>query len=184
MSDNLFHNLPTGSNPPRNVYCLVEIPKGSSNKYEYHRELAAFVLDRVLYGDVFFPTEYGIIPQTWSLEDDDPLDIMVLSSFATFTGCVLSCRPIGVIKMIDSGEQDNKIIAVPTDDPRFNDINELVDLPSHFKKEIKNFWENYAELQPHKKIEVKGWGEKPSAWKTIKEAMKNYESKFRASHSS
>jgi len=176
--DNIFHQLPIGPNPPKDVYCIVEIPKGSSNKYEYDEELGVFKLDRVLYGAVFFPTEYGIIPQTWSEKDNDPLDIMVLSSFSTFPGCILRCRPIGILRMVDSGEQDNKIIAVSTTDPRLSNIQNLSDLPPHLKKEIANFWENYSELQPNKKIKIQGWSNKETAWEIIKKANKNYQKKF------
>ena len=174
---NLFHQIPAGPNPPRTVHCLVEIPKGSSNKYEYGEEIGAFKLDRVLYSAVFFPTEYGIIPQTWG-EDDDPLDIMVLSSFSTFPGCLLTCRPIGLLRIIDSGQQDNKILAVPTNDPRFEEVENLSDLPPHYKKEIANFWENYSELQPNKKIKIQGWSNKEMAWEIIKRAIANYQKKF------
>ena len=176
--DCLFHQIPFHSKAPKIVYCLVEIPKGSTNKYEYDLDLCVFRLDRVLYEAVFFPTEYGIIPGAWSEKDDDPLDIMVFSSFPTFPGCILACRPIGVLKMIDSGEQDNKIIAVPCHDPRFEEVKSLDDLNSHSKKEIKNFWENYSELQPGKKIKIEGWGEKKTAWQLIKKAREGYRKKF------
>ena len=172
-----FHLLPTGKNPPTEIFCLVEIPKGCSNKYELDLKTGAFRLDRVLYESVFFPTEYGIIPRTWSLEDNDPLDVMVLSSFPTFTGCVIACRPIGLMRINDSGERDDKIIAIPTDDPRFKNISDLNDVNPHLKKEIKNFWENYAQLQPNKKIKFLGWSQKQAAWETIRKAMKIYESK-------
>ncbi len=175
---NLFHQIPCGPNPPKEVYCLVEIPKGTSNKYEYNIELGGFILDRTLYGAVFFPTEYGIIPKTWSKTDKDPLDIMVVSSYPTFPGCLIICRPIGAIRIIDSGEKDNKIIAVPKHDPRLNKIEKLSELNSHFRKEVANFWENYSELQPEKKIKIDGWSEKEVAWKIIARAMKNYQEKF------
>jgi inorganic pyrophosphatase len=176
--DNLFHQTPPGPNPPKVIYCLVEIPKGSSNKYEYSLEFGAFILDRPLYSAVFFPTEYGIIPQSWA-KDGDPLDVMVVSSFSTFSGCLLACRPIGVLKLNDSGSPDNKILAVPTSDPRFSEVHDLGDLSPHFKKEICNFWENYSELQPNKKIKIKGWGNKELAWKTINKALAFYREKFR-----
>lgn len=176
MTKNLIHLLPSGENPPHEIYALIEIPKGCSNKYEYDKKLNVFRLDRVLYEAVFYPTEYGIIPKTLT-EDNDPLDIMVLSTFPTFPGCLISCRPIGVIKMIDSGDEDNKIIAVAADDPRFETIDEISDLSPHFKKEIRNFWENYAELQPDKSIKVKGWGSRETAKKMIKEAIEKYHQK-------
>ncbi len=175
---NLFHLISGGENPPRRINCLVEISKGGTNKYEYDHHDGFFYLDRVLYEAVYYPTEYGIIPRTWNEKDHDPLDIMVLSSFSTFPGCVIKCRPIGVLRVNDSGEQDDKIIAVPVDDPRFSEIRKLKDLPSHAKKEIENFWENYSELQPDKKIKIEGWGEKKAAHGLIKKALANYEKKF------
>lgn len=174
ITHNFVNQIPTGPNPPKEVFCLVEIPKGSVNKYEYDQNLEIFVLDRVLYESVFFPTEYGIIPGTLNKKDGDPLDIMVFSSFPTFTGCLLTCRPIGVLRITDSGEGDNKIIAVPAKDPRFDHIKDLSDLPTQTKKELSNFWENYSELQPDKKIRIDGWSNQETAWKLIEEAQKNF----------
>ena len=178
-SHNLFHTLPPGPHPPKKVYCLVEIPRGTSNKYEYDEDLGVFKLDRALYGSVFYPTEYGFIPQTWA-EDSDPLDIMVLSTFTTFPGCLLETRPIGLLRLVDSGEQDNKIIATASSDPRFKDIKDLSDLSSHFKKEIQNFWESYAALQPKKEIQIKSWHGAERAQKTIESAIKTSQEKFKS----
>lgn len=173
----LVHRLPVGENPPEEVNCLVEIPKGCTNKYEYHKAWGAFKLDRVLYEAVFYPAEYGLIPQTFNEEDGDPLDVMCLSTFPTFPGCIISCRPIGVLRLDDSGEEDHKIIAVPSDDPRFAEIEDLEDLPAHTKKEIKNFWENYSELQPGKKITIGGWSGKEKAHDLIEAAAQAYQEK-------
>jgi len=178
MTHNLFHLVSLGENSPKEVNCLVEVPKGSSNKVEYDHGEGYFHLDRVLFEAVFFPFEYGIIPQTWNDKDKDPLDIIVLSSFATFSGCVIKCRPIGAIRIEDTREQDDKILAVPVDDPRFAQIDELKDLDPHTKKEIENFWENYSELQPDKKIKINGWSEKKTARELIKRAAANYQKKF------
>lgn len=174
-NNTLVEQLPAGKNPPHEVYCLVEIPKGGTNKYEYDHEMGVFRLDRVLYEAVFYPTEYGIIPQTFNDQDGDPLDIMVLSTFPTFPGCLIACRPIGVLHLVDTKEVDDKIIAVPAHDPRFEEIKNLNDLPNHTKKEIKNFWENYAELQPDKKIKVEGWSGKDKAHDIIKTAIQNFQ---------
>lgn len=172
---NLVKSLPAGKNPPHEVNCLVEIPKGGSNKYEYDKEGGVFRLDRVLYEAVFYPTEYGIIPQT--LEDDgDPLDIMVLATFPTFPGCLVSARPIGALRLKDTRETDTKIIAVPADDPRFDQTRDLTDLPPHTKKEIQNFWENYVELQPDKKIKIEGWSGKDKAHSFIEDALRRFKS--------
>ena len=172
--DNLVHSLPVGKNPPFEVNCVVEVPKGCTNKYEYDEEANAFKLDRALYEAVFYPTEYGFIPQTLNKQDGDPLDIMVLATFPTFPGCLIACRPIGVLRMIDSREEDYKIIAVSANDPRFEEIKDLEDLSIHTRKEIKNFWENYVELQPHKKIKIEGWSGKDKAHELIKQASENF----------
>ncbi len=173
-NDNLVHLLPVGKNPPHEINCLVEIPRGCTNKYEYDEDLGIFKLDRVLYEAIFYPAEYGVVPQTLNKEDGDPLDIMVLSTFPTFPGCLIAARPIGLLRLVDSGETDSKIIAVPTHDPRFENVKELEDLPAHAKKEIRNFWENYVELQPDKKIKVEGWSGKEKAHEIILAAVKNY----------
>jgi len=166
--------IPAGPKPPKIVYCFVEIPKGGSNKYEYNHKLGIFILDRVLYGAVFYPTEYGYIPSTLS-EDGDPLDIMVLSSFPTFPGCLIKARPIGVLEMIDTGKKDHKIIAAASEDPRMKTIKSLKDLTPHFKIEIKNFWERYAELQHNKKVEVDGWQNRKAAEKIIVQSIERWQ---------
>lgn len=177
--ENLLHSLPVGPNPPKEVYCVVEIPTGGSNKYEYSREHGVFILDRVLYEAVFYPTEYGFIPQTWD-DDNDPLDIMVTLTFPTFPGCVIIARPVGVLKVEDTGKQDSKIIAVPRDDPRFAHIKDLSDFDPHFQKEVENFWQNYAELQESKKIKILGWSKAKAAREMIKKASKIYQEKFKS----
>ena len=174
---NLFHKLSPGPKPPQEIHCLVEIPKGGSNKYEYDKDLGVFKLDRALYGAVFYPTEYGFIPQTWA-KDNDPLDVMVLSTFTTFPGCLLRAKPIGLLDIIDSGELDSKIISVASNDPRFEDTNNMGDLNTHFKKEITNFWKNYAELQPEKKIEIEDWKSVEEAQDVIKKAITTYKTTF------
>jgi len=177
VMSNLISVLPVGDNPPFEVNCIVEIPKGSTNKYEYDHKLHVFHLDRALYEAVFYPAEYGFVPQTLNEQDGDPLDIMVLSTFPTFPGCLLPCRPIGVLRLVDSGEDDDKIIAVSANDPRFEEIKELDDLSTHAKKEIKNFFENYAELQTEKKIKIEGWSGKEKAYEIIKKSVKSYQEK-------
>jgi len=177
-NQNFFHSLSPGPKPPHKVYCFVEIPRGGSNKYEYNIEAGVFLLDRVLYEAIFYPTEYGFIPQTWSEEDRDALDIMVLSTRPTFPGCIITAQPIGVLKMVDSGERDYKIIAVPCNDPRLNHIKDLSGVNPHFKKEVESFWITYAQLEPQKKIKILGWSGAKKAHEVIKDAIKNYKEKF------
>lgn len=161
----------TGPNPPETVYCKVEIPRGGTNKYEYDHENDAFVLDRVLHSTVFYPTEYGFIPETLA-EDGDPLDIMVISTFSTFPGCLVRARVIGALNISDTGEQDTKIISIAPDDPRMEHIKTLEDLAPHFKKEIVDFWENYAKLQDDKEIKIGDWINREKAYQIINEAIK------------
>lgn len=163
-------NLGPGPKPPELINCLVEIPKGGSNKYEFDLEREVFVLDRSLYGTMFYPTEYGFIPGTQG-EDGDPLDVMVLTTYPTFPGCLIVCRPIGALTVVDSQKLDYKIIAVAENDPRWCRIKKIASLPPHFKKETEDFWEGYARLQPNKKITVGRWWGKNQAFKIIKEAI-------------
>ncbi len=172
-NNSLIHQLPPGPNPPDEVYSLVEIPRGCSNKYEYGKQVDAFFLNRVLYESVFYPAEYGLIPQTLE-EDKDPIDIMVLSTHATFPGCVIKSRPVALLRLEDTGEKDNKIIAVPENDPRFEHINNLDDLQKHTKKEFKKFWETYSDLQEDKWIKVLGWGSAEEAKEIIKQGIERY----------
>jgi inorganic pyrophosphatase len=157
-------------NPPETVYCEVEIPKGGKNKYEYDHDKKAFILDRVLHSTVFYPTEYGFIPNTLA-DDNDPLDIMVVSTFSTFPGCLIRARVIGALNISDTGEQDTKIIAIAPDDPRMEHIETLDDLAPHFKREIVDFWENYAKLQDDKEITIGDWVNRKKAYEIVNRAL-------------
>lgn len=175
---NLFHDLELGPRPPQRLWAVVEIEKGGKNKYEYDKEKSLFRTDRVLYGAVYYPTDYGFFPQTWSVEEKDPLDVMVISTNPSFTGCVIEVRPVGVFKMIDGKVRDDKVVAVAVKDPRFNHIKKIVDLGPHFKKEVCDFWENYAKLQPKKGIRVLGWGSKREAEKRVMAGHEVYRKEF------
>jgi inorganic pyrophosphatase len=152
-------DLPFGDNEKFNV--VVEIPQGSQDKYEYDEKLDVIKLDRVLFGSQRFPANYGFIPQTRA-EDGDHTDVVLLTTNPINSGFVVAARALGFMEMLDAGEVDNKIIAVPTEDPRFNDIQSLEDLPEHKLKEIQNFFETYKILQK-KKVEVKGFQGKDRA---------------------
>ena len=156
---------------PEEFNVVIEIPKGSQDKYEYDEKLDVIKLDRVLYGAQRFPFNYGFVPHTRA-EDGDHLDAVVLSTNPFVPGVVVTCRPVGFIEMIDSGEGDNKIIAVPVEDPRFADIKSLDDLPKHFLKEVKNFLETYKTLQG-KKVVVNGFADKDRAIKELKDTKEN-----------
>ena len=172
---NLLKDIPAGDNVPDEINVIVEIPKGSKNKYEIDEEHGFIALDRALYSSVYFPFEYGTMPQTLS-EDGDPLDVVVLSSFATFPGCVVKAVPIGVILMEDEAGVDNKIIAVPKAklDPRFSHIKSVDDLGEHQKKELQEFFEIYKRLEPNKFVKVKGWEGADKAKEIVKKAVDKY----------
>lgn len=181
--ENPLFTFPTGDNVPREVNMLVEIPKGSFNKYEYITNTGTIKLDRVLYGYIPYPIEYGVIPQTWD-EDNDMLDIMCLSNFPTFPGCLVKARPIGVMKFVDSGDIDDKILAVPEGDIRFASIKDVKNLNEHKLDEITFFFTHYKELQfkytDKKDGEVKclGWGDVNEAYDVIDRSIKRYKKKF------
>lgn len=146
MTLHLWHNLVPGPQLPDIVYAVVEVPKGSRNKYEYSKKAGIIKLDRVLYSPLHYPGDYGFIPQTY-FEDGDPMDILTMMNEPTFPGCVIEARPLGMLKMIDKGEMDYKVLAVPATDPNFDEYHDLNDLPQHFLKEVMHFFMVYKELQ-------------------------------------
>ncbi|KGX85950.1 inorganic pyrophosphatase [Pontibacillus litoralis JSM 072002] len=152
---------------------FIEIPTGSQNKYEFDKEKGVFKLDRVLYSSQFYPAEYGYIDDTLAL-DEDPLDALVLATNPTFPGCVIESRVIGFLNMIDDGEEDQKLLAVPTEDPRFKDVYTLEDVPQHKLEEISHFFKTYKDLQG-KKTEIGDWEGVEAANKLIDDCLKRYE---------
>lgn len=166
-----------------NLNMLVEIPMGSFNKYEYVTEAGILKLDRVLFKMLPYPIEYGLIPQTYD-EDGDLLDVMSLVTYPTFPGCLIAARPIGVMKMNDSGEVDDKIFCVPADDYRFNHIKDLSDVSKIKIDEIQFFWEHYKILQfkyknqLDKKVVVEGWYGADEAKKVIEKCQLAYKEKY------
>ncbi|NLX08562.1 MAG: inorganic diphosphatase [Chloroflexi bacterium] len=176
MAINLWHSLPTGPNAPSSVYCIVEIPKGSRNKYEYSKKAGVIKLDRVLYSPMHYPSDYGLIPQTFA-EDGDPLDILVMVSEPTFAGCVIEARPIAIFHMLDRGDPDDKILAVPATDPLFDDYHDLKDVPKHFLNEIAHFFETYKQLQGIP-VTPKGWEDADRAREVVVQAMELYRTTF------
>lgn len=147
------------------VEIVVEIPRGSRNKYELDHQRGVFRLDRVLYSSVHYPTDYGFIPGTLSL-DGDPLDVLLVVDEPTFTGCHVRARPIGTLIMVDEKGEDEKILAAPFDDPRFNETRRLSDLAPHWPLEIAAFFRTYKELQGVQ-TEVRDWHDVDDAWKII-----------------
>ncbi|MDG0875254.1 inorganic diphosphatase [Paenibacillus thiaminolyticus] len=137
------------------VEAFIEIPAGSQNKYEYDKEKGRFILDRVLYSPMHYPTEYGYLNDTLA-EDGDPLDILVVTTFPTFPGCVIESRVIGVLVMSDDKGRDEKLLAVPTKDPRWNEVKSLHDLPPHLLREISHFFQVYKDLE-NKRTTIEDW---------------------------
>lgn len=153
------------------IKVFVEIPKFSKQKFEFDEESQKIKLDRTLYGSMYFPFEYGFILETKG-EDGDPLDCVLLSSFPTFPGCQVEAEAIGLLEMEDEEGIDHKILAKPTEkiDPRFKDIKDINDLPEHFKKEIREFFENYKKLEPGKWVKLKEFKGKKVAEELILKA--------------
>lgn len=155
------------------VDAIIEIPTGSQNKYEYDEEKRAFVLDRVLYSPMHYPTEYGYLDKTLAL-DGDPLDILVLTTFPTFPGCIIQSRVIGVLVMSDDKGQDEKLLAVPTEDPRWNQVHDLKDVSEHVLKEISHFFQVYKDLE-NKKVSIEGWKDRQFASKLYQDCVARYQ---------
>ena len=155
------------------VEAFIEIPTGSQNKYEFDEERRIFKLDRVLYSPMHYPTEYGYLNNTLAL-DGDPLDILVYTTFPTFPGCVIDARVIGVLNMSDDKGQDEKVLAVPVHDPRFDDVFTLDDMPKHVLDEIAHFFQVYKDLE-NKVTKIEGWEGPDSAAKLIDECIERYQ---------
>ncbi len=167
-----LHDIDPGPRAPEVVHVVVEIPRGSRNKIEYDATLGAFRLDRVLYASVYYPGDYGFIPGTLA-PDGDPLDVLVLVSEPTFSGCVLAARPIGVLDMRDEKGVDEKVLAVPVRDPRFDETLDLPDLPRHLLEEVEYFFDIYKELE-HKVSATGGWAGAERAHRIIERDIATY----------
>ncbi len=154
------------------VNAFIEIPKGSSHKYEYDEETGEIFLDRVLYSPMYYPAEYGFIQNTLA-GDGDPLDILVLMDRPTFPGCRIEARVIGMFIMEDDKGMDEKLIAVPTTDPRYNHIKDLDDMNPHVKKEIQHFFSVYKDLE-EKEVRIDGWVGVEEAKKVLDAAIANF----------
>jgi inorganic pyrophosphatase len=171
---NLLHDISWGTKPQK-INVIVEIHKGSKNKYEINKETGVIALDRVLYTAQDYPFDYGFVPQThWY--DGDALDVLLLTTHPLFPGCLVEARPVAVVHMIDSGEKDEKIIAVPVGDPRFDTILDLSDINPHTLKEIEHFFLTYKMIQK-KQVEITSIEGKEAAEAAITEAVELYKNK-------
>jgi|SRR5690606_27173459 len=151
---------------------LIEIPKGSRNKYEYDFGLKKVRYDRMIFSSMMYPADYGFIPETLAL-DGDPLDVLVLVTEPTFPGCVMEVKPIGVFHMADEKGPDEKVICVPVSDPIWNRLNDLSDVNGHLLKEIEHFFKVYKDLE-QKKVDVEGWGDVNEAKNIIEQCVERY----------
>jgi inorganic pyrophosphatase len=173
---NLWHDLELGSEAPEKFNVIIEIPKGSKNKYEIDKKTGLIKLDRAMKSSQDYPFDYGFAPQTlW--EDGDALDVIVLSTYPLMTNILVEVRPVAVMHMIDCGDSDDKVIAVPVSDPRFEEIRDLADLNKHQIKEYKHFFETYKSIEG-KKVEITGVEGKEAALDAVRKSVKIYEEKF------
>jgi inorganic pyrophosphatase len=176
---NYWHEVSLGKNVPEEFNVIIEIPKGSYNKYEMDKETGLIALDRTNYSSVPYPFDYGFVPQTlW--DDDDALDVIVLTTFPLNPGILVKVRPVALMEMTDSGESDSKIIAVPMHDKRWEDIQGLKDLNKHSLKEYKHFFETYKELKGDGDVvEIHGYKDKAEAISAIEKSIELYNKKFK-----
>ena len=171
-----WHGVSPGEKAPRIVTAVIEIPQGSRCKYEIDKESGLLKLDRVIYSSFYYPINYGFIPQTYG-DDKDPLDILVITSLPVDPLTLMEAKVIGVMEMIDSGDADDKIIAVADNDPAVNHYNNIEELPSHFFNELRHFFEEYKTLEK-KSVKVADFGDKAKALVIIEDAMHLYKKKF------
>ncbi|HEY1511371.1 MAG TPA: inorganic diphosphatase [Solirubrobacteraceae bacterium] len=158
------------------LMCVVEIPRGGRNKYEYDPELGAIKLDRFISASVVYPTDYGYIPETLA-PDGDPLDVLVCVSEPTFPGCFVPAKAIGLFKMADEKGPDDHVVCVPLNDPGWNSLEEVDDLPEQLRKEIGHFFEIYKDLDVDRHSEVKGWDDRAAALAAIEDARRAFRDK-------
>jgi inorganic pyrophosphatase len=169
----MWRDVPSGDKPPELLNMVVEVISGSRGKYEYHTQWEIFVLDRVIPSSSVFPVDYGFVPQTW-YEDEEPLDIMVLSYEPLEVGCIIKVRVIGALIMEDEKGEDPKILSVPVNDARFNGYGDLTDVHPHKLREIQEFFETYKRLEPHKWVKFKEWKNAQQTRNIINDALEKY----------
>jgi inorganic pyrophosphatase len=175
---NLWHEVGLGKESPEIFNTIIEISKGSYNKYEIDKETGLIALDRANYTAAPYPFDYGFAPQTY-WEDNDPLDVVVLTTFPLNPGILVAVRPVAVLDMIDDGESDMKIIAVPANDKRWDDVNDLADLNKHSLKEFEHFFQTYKSLKGKPApVETRGYKGKAEAIEIIKKSIVLYKEKF------
>ncbi len=172
-----WHGVSYGENAPRTVNAVIEIPQGSRAKYEIDKSSGLLRLDRIIYSSFYYPCNYGFIPQTYG-DDKDPLDILVITSQPVQALCLMEAKVVGVMQMVDSGDADDKIIAVAANDPSVKHYNNMEELPKHFFDELRHFFEEYKKLE-NKTVVVEDFGDKHTALKVIEDAIQFYKETFR-----
>ena len=173
----ILHSCPRSRITPSHFLACIEIPAGSKNKYEVDHESGALILDRILYTATHYPQNYGFIPRTWGL-DDDPLDVLVLTSEPIVPMALCRCYPVGILTMTDSGMVDEKIIAICENDPLYNEFKDIKEIPAHLLDEIKHFFTVYKQLEHGKTTKIGAIHGVKVAMKSIEDAKKRYEEKF------
>ena len=173
---NIWHDISPKRITTEKFYAVIEISKGGKNKYELDKETGLLKLDRVLFTSTHYPANYGFIPKTYA-DDGDPLDVLVLCNETIYPMTLVNCYPVGVIKMIDSGALDEKIIAIPHKDPTYNGYYDIHELPKHIFDEMMHFFEVYKSLE-HKKTAVKEIAHRDEAVEIIAKCIANYKKKF------
>lgn len=169
---NRFMHVEPGSDVPRVINAIVEIPKGRRSKIEVDKKSGLLKLDRYLYSSAHYPGDYGFIPQTLA-EDDDPLDVIVMVNEPTFSGCLIECRPLGLFRMTDKGDNDFKVLAVPNTDPIFAEYNDLWRVPPHYLREVEHFFATYKQLEGTT-VETLGWDKADAAHQEILACIERY----------
>lgn len=173
---NLWHEISAGKDVPDIINVIIECPKGTKNKYEIDKETGLIKLDRAMKTSQDYPFDYGFVPQSlWG--DGDALDVVLLTTYPLAPGILVEARPVGIMTMIDCGDSDDKIIAVPKSDPRFDEILDLSDVNKYILKEMQHFFETYKSIEG-KKVVVKGFRNKQSALVAIKKGLKMYKDAF------
>lgn len=173
---NIWHDMTPERIKPEDFLAVIEISKGSKKKYELDKETGMLILDRILYTSTHYPSSYGFIPRTYA-DDDDPLDVLVLSSEAIDPFVTVRCYPIGMITMIDNGRNDEKIIAIPYADPTYNSFKDISELPGHIFNEMKHFFSVYKMLEG-KQTSVDEIQNRDKAISTINKSIEMYKNKF------
>ncbi len=171
---NLWHDIEPGTKDEMNV--IVEIPRGSKNKYEIDKETGLIALDRAMHTSQDYPFDYGFVPKTY-WDDEDALDVLLLTTYPLSPGILVRARAVAIMNMIDSGDADDKIIAVPTNDPRWDEVQDLADINKHTINEIEHFFSTYKKIQ-NKEVVINGFKGRVDAGTAFARAIELYTAKF------